>query len=227
MFVSKTHEVAATLAAFRAATVRSREAGFTWIELHAAHGYLCHSFYSPLSNRREDAYGGSFDNRIRLTLEALRAVRSEWPEKLPVAVRLSCTDWVDGGWTIEDTVSLARRLGQEGADLVDCSSGGNVPGARIPASAGYQVPFAEAVRRETGIPTAAVGLIVDPVQADQIVRYESADLVLLARAELRDPYWPIHAAQALGRSADAAVPPSYARGFVSASGPASPGVRQT
>jgi 2,4-dienoyl-CoA reductase-like NADH-dependent reductase (Old Yellow Enzyme family) len=217
-------DIAATIAAFRAATSRAREAGFTWVELHAAHGYLCHSFYSPLSNRRDDAYGGSFENRIRLTLEALRAVRSEWPERLPVAVRLSCTDWVEVGWTIEDTVSLARRLRQEGADLVDCSSGGNVPGAKIPSGAGYQVPFSEAVKRGAGMATAAVGLITDPMQADQIVRNSQADMIFLGRAELRDPYWPIHAARALGYEDRSPVPAQYGRAFP---GISSPGVRQS
>jgi 2,4-dienoyl-CoA reductase-like NADH-dependent reductase (Old Yellow Enzyme family) len=206
-------DIAATLAAFGAATARAREAGFTWVELHAAHGYLCHSFYSPISNRRDDAYGGSFANRVRFTLEALRAVRAEWPERLPVAVRLSCTDWTEGGWTIEDTVSLARRLRAEGADLVDCSSGGNVADAKIPSGAGYQVPFSEAVRRGAGVATAAVGLITEPMQADQIVRNGQADLVLLAREELRDPYWPIHAARALRREERAPVPAQYARAF--------------
>jgi 2,4-dienoyl-CoA reductase-like NADH-dependent reductase (Old Yellow Enzyme family) len=217
-------DIAATIAAFRAATARAREAGFTWVELHAAHGYLCHSFYSPLSNRRDDAYGGSFENRIRFTLEALRAVRSEWPERLPVAVRLSCTDWVEVGWTIEDTVSLARRLGQEGADLFDCSSGGNVPGVKIPSGAGYQVPFSEAVKRGTGMATAAVGLITDPMQADQIVRNGQADMVFLGRAELRDPYWPIHAARALGYEDRSPVPAQYGRAFT---GISPPGVRQS
>lgn len=217
-------DIASTLAAFGAATIRAREAGFSWIELHAAHGYLCHSFYSPLSNRRDDAYGGSFDNRIRFTVEVLRAVRAEWPEHQPVAVRLSCTDWVEGGWTIEDTVSLARRLAQEGADLVDCSSGGNVPGATIPATPGYQVPFAEAVKRDAGIATAAVGLITDPAQADGIVREARADMVFLARAELRDPYWPIHAAGALGAAAAVPVPVQYGRAFAKT---ASSGIRQS
>jgi len=206
-------DIAAALAAFRAAAARAREAGFTWVELHAAHGYLCHNFYSPLSNFRDDAYGGSFDNRVRFTLEALRAVRSEWPERLPVAVRVSCTDWTEGGWTVEDTVSLARRLGQEGADLVDCSSGGNVAGAKIPSGAGYQVPFSEAVRRGAGVATAAVGMITDPTQADQIVRNGQADLVLLARAELRDPYWPIHAALDLGCEDRVPIPAQYGRAF--------------
>ncbi len=216
-------DIASTVASFRAAAVRARDAGFQWIELHAAHGYLCHNFYSPLSNRRDDAYGGSFENRIRFTLEALRAVRSEWPERLPLSVRLSCTDWVDGGWTIEDSIALARRLAQEGADLIDCSSGGNVSGAKIPAGAGYQVGFAEAVKRGAGIATAAVGLITDPAQADQIVRSGQADIVLLAREELRDPYWPLHAARALGAAA-VPVPAQYQRAFI---GTHTPGVRQS
>jgi 2,4-dienoyl-CoA reductase-like NADH-dependent reductase (Old Yellow Enzyme family) len=214
-------DIAAVVGAFRAAAARALAAGFRWIELHAAHGYLCHSFYSPLSNRRTDAYGGSFDNRIRFTLDALRAIRAVWPERLPVSVRLSCTDWADGGWTIDDSVALARRLAEEGADLIDCSSGGNVI-AKIPAGAGYQVPFAEAIRRRADVPTAAVGMITGAAQADQIVRNGQADLVLLAREELRDPYWPIHAAQALGELESMTVAPPYGRAFA---GARSPGVR--
>lgn len=205
--------IASVVESFRAAALRAREAGFRCVELHAAHGYLCHSFLSPLSNRRDDAYGGSFEGRIRFTLEALRAIRSVWPDDLPVAVRLSCSDWVEDGWTLEDSVALARRLKADGADLVDCSSGGNVPGVKIPLGPGYQVPFAEAIRRETGVPTAAVGLITTPAQAEAIVSSGQADLVLLAREELRDPYWPIRAGVALDGTESVAVPPQYVRAY--------------
>ena len=206
-------DIAAVLDAFHAAALRAREAGFAWAELHAAHGYLAHSFLSPLSNRRTDEYGGGFENRIRFVLAAVRAVRSAWPEERPLSVRLSCTDWAEGGWTIEESVSLARRLKDEGADLVDCSSGGLVFDAKVPAGAGYQVPFAEAVRRGAGLPTAAVGMITDPMQADEIVRNGRADLVFLAREELRNPYWPIRAAQALGHADRLEIPPQYWRGL--------------
>ena len=206
-------DIAEVLESFRAAAARAREAGFTVVELHAAHGYLLHGFYSPLSNARSDAYGGSFENRVRLTLETFDAVRKEWPEELPVLVRLSSTDWTEGGWTIEDTVALAKRLKERGADLVDCSSGGNVPHAKVGTGAGYQVPFAQAVRRGAGIATAAVGMITDPAQADQIVRTGQADMVFLARAELRDPYWPIHAAAALDAAERVPVPDQYLRAF--------------
>jgi 2,4-dienoyl-CoA reductase-like NADH-dependent reductase (Old Yellow Enzyme family) len=198
--------------AFRAAAGRALRAEFGWLEIHAAHGYLLHSFCSPLSNRRQDEYGGAFENRIRLLREILRAAREEWPETLPLSVRLSCTDWTEGGWTLEDTVALAKVLREDGADLIDCSSGGIVPGAKIPAGPGYQVPFAEAVRA-AGMPAAAVGLITDPAQADEIVRNGRADLVMLAREELRDPYWPIHAAEALGQPDRVPIPPQYARAF--------------
>ena len=190
--------IRAVVEAFGAAARRSLAAGFDVIELHAAHGYLLHSFLSPLCNQRNDEYGGSFDNRIRLLLEVTAAVRAAWPEHLPLFVRVSATDWVEGGWDLPQSVELARRLGPLGVDLVDCSSGGTVPGARIPAAPGYQVPFAEAIRRETGLPTGAVGLITEPAQADAIVAGGQADLVLLARELLRDPYWPLHAARALG-----------------------------
>ena len=199
--------------AFRAAAARARDAGFRFLELHAAHGYLLHSFHSPLSNRRTDAYGGGFENRVRFTIEVTQALRREWPDHLPLSVRLSCTDWMDRGWTLEESVRLASLLRERGVDLVDCSSGGNVPNARIPTAPGYQVTFAEAVRRGAGIATAAVGLITGPMQADEIVRAGRADLVLLARAELRDPYWPLHAARVLGHAEAVPVPPQYLRGF--------------
>ncbi len=208
-------EIAGVAEAFRAATVRSLDAGYRWMELHGAHGYLAHEFLSPLSNRRTDEYGGSFENRIRFTLEITRAVRQAWPENLPLTVRISATDWIEGGWTPEDSVALARRLKEEGVDLVDCSSGGNVPHAKIPVAPDYQVFLAETVRREAGIATAAVGMITEPRQADAIIREGRADLVLLAREFLRDPNWPLHAAQALGLQdvLAALVPPQYARSF--------------
>ncbi|MFI5182227.1 MAG: NADH:flavin oxidoreductase/NADH oxidase [Thermoanaerobaculia bacterium] len=208
-----TGDIVAVLASFHDATIRAREAGFGLVELHAAHGYLAHSFLSPLSNRRADSWGGTFENRSRFVLEALRAIRSAWPDDRPVFVRLSCTDWVDGGWTLEDSVALARRLRQEGADLVDSSSGGLVPDAVVPVALGYQVPLSERIRKEAGIPTAAVGMITEPAQADEIVRSGRADLVLLAREELRSPYWPIRAAKELGHLDRLAVPPQYWRGI--------------
>jgi 2,4-dienoyl-CoA reductase-like NADH-dependent reductase (Old Yellow Enzyme family) len=183
---------------FRAAAVRAREAGFRTIELHAAHGYLLHEFLSPLSNQRTDTYGGSFENRVRLTVDVVDAVRSVWPDQYPLFVRLSGTDWTPGGWDIEQSVRLAALLHPLGVDLIDCSSGGNVAGAVIPLSPGYQVGFAEQIRRDAHIPTAAVGLITSPNQAEAIVRDGQADLVFLARELLRDPYWPLHAAKALG-----------------------------
>ena len=204
-------EIAVVQEAFVAAVRRAMDAGFEWIELHAAHGYLSHNFYSPLSNTRTDAYGGTFDNRIRFVVEQVRAVRRVWPVARPLAVRLSSTDWTDGGWTIEDTVALARVLRQEGADLIDCSSGGNVAGARIPIGPGYQVPFAERVRRDAAVMTAAVGLITSPAQADDIVRNGRADMVMLAREELRDPYWPLRAAAVLHQPQH--VPAQYLRAW--------------
>lgn len=198
---------------FRAAATRAREAGFGWLEVHAAHGYLFHSFYSPLSNRRTDQYGGSFENRIRFLMEAVRDVRAEWPDDMPMSVRLSCTDWVEGGWTLEESIELAKCLQPEGVDLIDCSSGGGSPLAKIPVGAGYQVPLAEEIRKRTGVRTAAVGMIAQPMQADEIVRNGRADLVLLGREMLRDPYWPLHAAQSLHFRAAMPVPPQYLRAF--------------
>jgi len=203
-------EIRGLLVAVEAAVRRALDAGFGWVELHAAHGYLCHSFYSPLSNAREDEYGGTFENRIRFTIQMVRSIRRVWPEERPLSVRLSCTDWVEGGWALEDTVALARALRGEGVDIIDCSSGGNVL-APIPVGAGYQVPFAETVRRQAGVATAAVGLITEPAHADEIVRNGRADMVLLAREELRDPYWPIHAARALRQ--EQRVPAQYLRAF--------------
>lgn len=187
---------------FRSAALRALDIGVKVVEVHAAHGYLLHEFMSPLSNQRTDAYGGAFDNRVRLCLEVVAAVRAVWPERLPLLVRISATDWVDGGWDVEQSVELARRLGAAGVDLVDCSSGGNVAKADIPVGPGYQVAFAEQIRREAGIPTGAVGLITTPGQAQAIVAGGRADAVLLARALLRDPYWPLHAAETLGEEAE-------------------------
>jgi 2,4-dienoyl-CoA reductase-like NADH-dependent reductase (Old Yellow Enzyme family) len=186
-----------TIEAFRAAARRAVEAGFDVVEIHAAHGYLLHEFLSPLSNRRSDEYGGPFKNRIRLLTEVVDAVRQEWTKAL--FVRISATDWAEGGWTIDDSVELSKILMTQGVDLIDVSSGGLIPNVKIPAGPGYQTPFAERIRRETGILTAAVGFIVDPAQADHIIRNEQADLVLLAREMLRDPYWAVHAAEHLER----------------------------
>jgi|SRR5579871_148110 len=204
-----TREIATIVAAFRAAAQRAVRAGFDVVEIHAAHGYLIHEFLSPLVNTRSDAYGGSFDNRVRLCLEVVDAVRGVWPERLPLFVRVSATDWTAGGWDIEQTVELARRLKTRGVDLVDCSSGGLVHDQQIVLGPGYQVPFAERVRREAGIATGAVGLITTAAQANEIVEREQADLVLLARELLRDPYFPLRAARELGRAI--AWPPQYVR----------------
>jgi len=201
--------IRAVVRAFADAARRARAAGFRVIELHAAHGYLLHEFLSPLANQRTDGYGGSFENRIRLTLEVVDAVRGAWPDALPLFVRISATDWMEGGWELEQSVELARALKGRGVDLVDCSSGGAVPGAKITAGPGYQVPFAAEIRAKARIATAAVGLITEPGQADQVIRGGHADLVLLARAVLRDPYWPLHAAKALG--AEITWPVQYQR----------------
>ena len=201
--------IAGVIAAFREAAARALGAGFQLVELHAAHGYLLHEFLSPLSNHRTDSFGGAFENRIRLLVDVIRAVRTVWPERLPLAVRVSGTDWVPDAWDIEQSVELARRLGPLGVDLVDCSSGGVVPGVRIPVGPGYQVPLAERVRREGDIATAAVGLITEAEEADAIIREGRADLVLRAREMLRDPYWPRHAARALG--VELPWPPPYER----------------
>jgi 2,4-dienoyl-CoA reductase-like NADH-dependent reductase (Old Yellow Enzyme family) len=206
-------DIARVQSDFISATKRALAAGCDWLELHSAHGYLSHEFLSPLTNQRTDRYGGSFDNRIRFLLETTSAVRAVWPERLPLAVRISCTDWVPGGWDIEQSIELARRLKAEGVDLIDCSSGGTVPDAKIPVGPGYQVPFAERIRKEAAITTAAVGMITTPAQADEIVRQGHADLVLLAREFLRDPYWPMRAARALGHPAAVSTPVQYARAW--------------
>jgi len=184
--------------AFVEAAGRALEAGFRVIEIHAAHGYLISEFLSPLANHRTDEYGGSFENRIRLLLEVVSAIRESWPERAPLFVRISSTDWVEGGWTVGESVELAKCLKKCGVDLIDCSSGGNVPPSQIPVGPGYQTPFAERIRRESNTLTGAVGMITAPSQADHIIRTGQADLVIIAREFLRDPYWPLRAGRDLG-----------------------------
>lgn len=210
-------EIRSTQIAFRDAAARSLTAGFQVVELHAAHGYLFHQFLSPLSNHRTDEYGGSFDNRARFLLETIDLIREVWPETLPLFVRLSATDWLEHsaeelqhpGWTFEQTLRLSRILKNRGVDLVDVSSGGNVAKAAIPAGPGYQTEFAARIRQEVELPAGAVGMIHSPEQADHIIRTRQADLVLLARELLRDPYWPLRAAQELGH--DVPWPVQYNR----------------
>jgi 2,4-dienoyl-CoA reductase-like NADH-dependent reductase (Old Yellow Enzyme family) len=192
--------IAAIVQQFGEAAARAAEAGFRVVELHGAHGYLIHEFLSPLSNQRTDRYGGSFENRTRLVREVVESVRRHWPEQNPLFIRISATDYTEGGWDVEQSVELARLLGPLGVDVVDCSSGGNIATATIPLGAGYQVPYAERFRREVGIKTAAVGMITSPMQAEQIVRSGQADLIMMAREFLRDPYWLLHAAAELGKS---------------------------
>jgi 2,4-dienoyl-CoA reductase-like NADH-dependent reductase (Old Yellow Enzyme family) len=194
---------------FAAATRRALAAGFEVVEVHNAHGYLLHEFLSPLSNHRADEYGGSLANRMRLPLRIARTVREIWPSNLPVFVRISASDWAEGGWDLTQSIELCKRYKELGIDLIDCSSGGLVPGAKIPTEPGYQVPFARAIRREVGIATGAVGLITRPQEAEQILAEGDADVVLLARAMLRDPYWPLHAAKVLG--VEIAWPVQYQR----------------
>jgi 2,4-dienoyl-CoA reductase-like NADH-dependent reductase (Old Yellow Enzyme family) len=203
-------EIAGVIDDFEAAAGRALAAGFRLLEVHAAHGYLLHEFLSPLANLRTDAYGGDFRGRTRLLLEVVAAVRRAWPEALPLSVRISATDWVDGGWSLEDSVALARLLGPLGVDLVDCSSGALSPAQQIPLGPGYQVPFASAIRREGGIATAAVGLITEPAQAEEILAAGDADVILLGRESLRDPSWPLRAAAELGVESDA-WPSQYLR----------------
>jgi len=198
---------------FVATAQRALAAGFDWLELHAAHGYLFNEFLSPLTNHRTDEYGGTFENRARLLLDTVRAVRQVWPDRLPLAVRLSAIDWMPGGWDIEQSIALAKLLKPAGVDLMDCSSGGLVPDAKITAVPGYQVPFAEKIRHGADIPTAAVGFITEPKQADDIIRNGQADVVLLARQFLRDPYWPAHAARTLGQMDRLTPPAQYLRAW--------------
>lgn len=203
--------------AFISATRRARTAGFDAVEVHAAHGYLLHQFLSPLANRRTDSYGGSFENRSRLLREVVTAVRAEWPQNLPVFVRLSATDWAEGGWDIDETVELCQVLKGLGVDLIDVSSAGLVPWAKIPAGPGFQTGFASRIRKEAGIATAAVGLITSPMQADHIIRTGQADVVLLGRELLRNPYWPLAAARELGQTV------SWPLQYLRAAPPNSPG----
>jgi 2,4-dienoyl-CoA reductase-like NADH-dependent reductase (Old Yellow Enzyme family) len=201
--------IQAVVAAFRQAARRAFAAGFKVIEIHAAHGYLLHEFLSPITNHRQDEFGGSYDSRTRLLKQVCRAAREEWPSGLPLFVRVSCTDWADGGWDDRQTVALAHHLSSYGVDLLDCSSGGIAPGIAIPVGPGYQVPFSQRVKDTVPMLTAAVGMITSPEQADQIIRNDQADLVLLGRQMLRDPHWPLHAAAALGH--DGPWPAQYLR----------------
>ncbi len=203
--------IAEVVRSFGQAAERSLAAGFEVAEIHGAHGYLLHSFYSPLSNHRTDRYGGSLENRTRIVREVAEEVRRVWPERLPLFLRISCTDWVEGGWDIEQSVELARMVKPLGVDLIDCSSGANVPNARMPLGPGYQTPFAERIRKEAGILTGAVGLITSPQQAEHILHTGQADMVLLAREMLRDPYWPRRAAKELGM--EITPPPQYGRAW--------------
>ena len=201
--------IATIIRQFVAAAQRAHAAGYSAVEIHAAHGYLLHEFLSPLANTRSDDYGGSFANRTRLVIEVVDAVRAVWPERLPLLLRVSATDWVEGGWTADETVELCRILKTHGVDLINVSTAGLTPDAKIPVGPGFQTEFAEKVRHEAGIPTAAVGLITSPAQADHIVRSGQADMVLLGREILRNPYWPLTAAHELGHIA--AWPPQYLR----------------
>lgn len=202
-------DIEALIVAFAEAARRALKAGFQVLELHAAHGYLLHSFLSPLSNQRTDAYGGSLENRMRLLLEIATEARQIWPETLPLWVRISATDWAEGGWDVDQSVQLAIELKKRGVDLMDVSSGGAVPDAKIPVAPGYQVPLAEQIRQQAGLPTAAVGMITEAQQANAIIEQGQADMTLLGRESLRDPYWPLHAAHQLG--VDAVWPQQYER----------------
>jgi 2,4-dienoyl-CoA reductase-like NADH-dependent reductase (Old Yellow Enzyme family) len=183
---------------FTGAAQRAMRVGYQVLEIHAAHGYLLHAFLSPLSNRREDEYGGSFENRMRLLLYVIEGIQTVWPKELPIFVRISVTDWAEGGWDIDESVKLSTILKSRGVDLIDCSSGGIIPGVKIPVAAGYQVPFAERIKKDTGIQTGSVGLITEAKQAEEIIAAGRADLVFIARQSLRDPYFPLHAAKELG-----------------------------
>ena len=206
-------QIGDTITAFADAARRADRAGFDVIEIHGAHGYLLHQFLSPVTNHRTDEYGGSFENRIRLLVEVVDAVRADWPAGKPVVVRISATDWIDGGWTLAESTDLARVLKERGVDLIDVSTGGLDPAQRITVGPGYQVPFARDVRIKADIPTGAVGLVTEPAQAQQVLDEGSADVVYLARAALREPAWPLRAAHELGIPAqNAPYPPQYRRG---------------
>ncbi len=204
-------EIQAVQAAFVSATQRALAAGYELIEIHGAHGYLAHSFLSPISNSRTDNYGGPFEGRVRFLIETIVKVRAGMPDDVPLAVRLSCTDWTPGGWTPEDSVALSKLLKVVGVDLVDCSSGGNVQSAKIPVAPGFQVPFAEKIRKEADLATAAVGLITDAAQANTIITSGKADMVLLAREMLRNPYFAFQAARSLGKPNAVHLPQQYER----------------
>lgn len=206
-------EIKDVVRAFADAAIRADKAGFDVVEIHSAHGYLLHEFLSPLSNKRKDEYGGSFENRTRIVVEVVDAVRAVWPEEKPLFIRFSASDWVDGGWSVQETAELAAIVADLGVDLVDVSSGGVVAEAKIEVGLGYQVPFAHEVREKSGVTTAAVGLIIEPDQAEAILKDGSADVVMFARAGLREPSWPLRAAHELGVAvADAPYPPQYIRG---------------
>jgi 2,4-dienoyl-CoA reductase-like NADH-dependent reductase (Old Yellow Enzyme family) len=196
---------------FLKAALRSLDAGFNLLEIHAAHGYLLHSFYSPKSNQRTDEYGGSFENRIRFLLETVQKIRKAWPERLPLFVRISGTEWMNDGWNVNDSIRLAEILKSEGVDVIDCSSGGNFPGIKIRLVPGYQVPISEEIRKSTGIKTATVGLITDPTHANEIIQQEKADFVLLGRELLRNPFWTVNAAKKLDQPSP--IPPQYLRAY--------------
>lgn len=200
-----TYQIACIVRAFGDAAARAHEAGFEAVEIHGAHGYLLHQFLSPLSNHRTDGYGGGFEGRTRMVREVVAEVRHRWPERLPLLLRLSVTDWIDGGWDVEQSIHLSRIVREMGVDLIDCSSGGAAPTADMPVGPGYQAPFAQRIRAEAGIPTAAVGLITSAEQADQLIRTGQADVALLGRRMLRDPYWAVHAARSLGHELPAPV----------------------
>ena len=202
-------EIEQLVSKFVEAAELSLQAGFEVLEIHMAHGYLFHQFLSPLTNQRSDRYGGSFENRLRFSLQTARAVRKIWPDSFPFFIRISCTDWVENGWDLSQSIELCGQLKKIGVDLIDCSSGGLVPDAPIPAGPGFQTPFSAAIRQQVGMPTGAVGLITEQAQAEQIISTGQADAVLLARQFLRDPYWPLHAAEALGASIH--WPPQYER----------------
>jgi 2,4-dienoyl-CoA reductase-like NADH-dependent reductase (Old Yellow Enzyme family) len=203
-------EINAIVQSFKSAAQRALKAGFKVVEVHAAHGYLLHEFLSPTSNKRQDIYGGSFENRIRLLMETVRSVRGVWPEKYPLFVRISATDWTEpDGWDLEQSIELAHCLKKERVDLIDCSSGALVPDAKIPAGVGFQVPFAARIRRESGVPTGAVGFITSPAQAETILRTQQADMIFIGRELLRNPYWALNASVELRKKM--AGPAQYAR----------------